>query len=84
MVVMNFDSGVRWWWFVSAYKPRELLGCERVGCCSTAADGGGADNGIGDEGARAIGEGLQHCSSLQTLRLAGELTNIDLFLFWLL
>ena len=44
-----------------------------------AADGGGADNRIGDEGARAIGEGLQHCSSLETLYLSRELTNFDLF-----
>ena len=47
-----------------------------------AADGGGADNKIGDEGARAIGEGLQHCPVLQTLNLKSELTNFDLFLFW--
>ena len=41
-----------------------------------AADGGVADNVIGDEGARAIGEALQHCSSLQTLDLRSELTGL--------
>ena len=52
-----------------------VRGCVR----DRAADGGGAGNKIGDEGARAIGEGLQHCSSLQTLSLQSELTHIDLF-----
>ena len=42
-----------------------------------AADGGGAGIAIGDEGARAIGEALQHCSSLQTLSLTGELTFLN-------
>ena len=41
-----------------------------------AADGGVAGNEIGSAGARAIGEALQHCSSLQTLDLGCELTGL--------
>ena len=50
-------------------------------CCvcvrERATDGGGAGNKIGVEGARAIGEALQHCSSLQTLGLGCELTGLN-------
>ena len=47
-----------------------VRGCER----DRAADGGGAGNEIGNEGARAIGKGLQHCPSLQELNFSREST----------